>query len=66
MLIRKKLPRAHGLDEPILHANHSRPVTRRDFISTGLMTGPAVVATSSMVALLARSGRAFGQTGPVM
>jgi hypothetical protein len=66
MLIRKKLPRAHGLDEPILHANHSRPVTRRDFISTGLMTGPAVVATSSLVALLARSGRAFGQTGPVM
>jgi hypothetical protein len=55
MLIRKKLPRAHGLDEPILHADHRRPVSRRDFISSGLMTGPAVVAAGGLLALLAKS-----------
>ncbi|HEU4627216.1 MAG TPA: hypothetical protein VFS52_20815 [Steroidobacteraceae bacterium] len=55
MLIRKKLPRAHGLNEPILHADHRRPVTRRDFIASGLLTGPAVVAAGSLLALLAKS-----------
>jgi hypothetical protein len=55
MLIRKKLPRSHGLNEPILHTDHPRPVSRRDFISTGIMTGPAVVAAGSMLTMLARS-----------
>jgi hypothetical protein len=55
MLIRKKLPRAHGLNEPILHSDHRRPVSRRDFISTGILTGPAVVAAGGLLALLARS-----------
>jgi hypothetical protein len=58
MLIRKKLPRAHGVNEPILHSDHRRPVSRRDFISSGIMTGPAVVAASGLLALLARSGKA--------
>jgi hypothetical protein len=53
MIIRKKLPRAHGLNEPILHGDHSRPVTRRDLISTGLMTGPALVAGGGLLSLLA-------------
>ena len=58
MLIRKKLPRAHGLNEPILHADHRPPVSRRDFIATGLMTGPAVVAAGGLLALLAKSPNA--------
>jgi hypothetical protein len=66
MLIRKKLPRAHGLNEPILHGDHPRPVSRRDFISTGIMTGPAVVAASGLLALLARAGKAQGQGAPLM
>ena len=64
MLIRKKLPRAHGLDEPILHSDHSRPVSRRDFISTGIMTGPAVVAAGSLLAMLAKSRAA--QADPLL
>jgi len=56
MLIRKKLPRAHGLDEPILHSDHPRPVTRRDFVASGLITGPAVVAVTGMLGMLARAG----------
>src|SRR6185295_17313473 len=66
MLIRKKLPRAHGLDEPILHADHPRPVSRRDFISNGIMTGPAVVAAGSLLAMLARTGVVRAQTAPTM
>jgi hypothetical protein len=65
MLIRKKLPRAHGLNEPILHDSHKRPVTRRDFIASGLMTGPAVVAGGSLLALLAASRRAGAQVVPL-
>ena len=66
MLIRKKLPRAHGLNEPILHADHSRPVTRRDFISSGLLTGPAVVAAGGLLTLLAKSPSASAALSPAM
>ena len=58
MLIRKKLPRAHGLDEPILHNDHARPVSRRDFVSAGIITGPAVVAATGLLGMLARSRNA--------
>ncbi len=59
MLIRKKLPRAHGPNEPILHSDHRRPVTRRDFISAGLLSGPAVVAASGLLGMLvSRKARA--------
>ncbi len=54
MLIRKKPPRAHALDEPILHRDgHKLPVSRRDFISAGMMTGPAVVAATGLLGLIA-------------
>jgi len=43
MFIRKKPARPHALGEPILHENHKRPTTRRDFISAGLLSAPAVV-----------------------
>jgi hypothetical protein len=59
MLIRTKLPRAHGVDEPILHGNHPRPVTRRDFVSAGLIKGPAVVAVGGLLGMLARSGKLY-------
>ena len=37
--IHKKPPRSHALGEPLLHENHARPRTRRDFIAAGLMSG---------------------------
>src|SRR5438046_4087751 len=43
MLIRKKPPRSHALGEPLLHENHPLPVTRRDFVAAGFLSGPAVV-----------------------
>jgi len=60
MLIRKKMPRPHGLNEPILHRdNHGRPVTRRELISAGLMTGPAVVAATGLLGMLVNPRRAL-------
>src|SRR5262245_15706045 len=54
MRILKKVPRPHGLNEPILHRdNHGRPQTRRDFISAGLLTGPAVVAATGLLSMIA-------------
>ncbi len=66
MLIRKKLPRSHGLNEPIRHeGSHGRPVTRRDFISTGFLSGPAVVlGSSALLGLLGNSRRAYAALPP--
>jgi hypothetical protein len=48
MIIRKKLPRSHKLHEPIRHdGSHPRPVTRRDFLSTGFLGSSAVLVGSS-------------------
>ena len=58
MYILKKSPRTLGLDEPIRHESHKRPVTRRDFIAQGFMTGPAVVAAPSLLAHAHRSDKA--------
>src|ERR1044072_3416528 len=52
MYLLKKSPRTLGLDEPIKHDSHKRPKTRRDFIAQGFMTGPAVIAAPSFLAML--------------
>ncbi len=65
MLIRRKPPRPHGLNEPILHdGSHARPVSRRDFVAAGLMTGPAVVTATGLLGLMA-ARRAGAQTVPL-
>ena len=60
MIIRNKPPRKLGLDEPIRHGSHKRPVTRRDFIAAGFLTGPAVIAGPTIFSLFAnpRAARA--------
>jgi len=58
MYILKKSPRQLGLDEPIKHDSHKRPVSRRDFIAQGFRTGPAVVAGGALLsALMGRPAR---------
>jgi hypothetical protein len=39
----RKIPKGRGLNEPILHTDHVRPVTRRQLLSAGLATGAATV-----------------------
>jgi hypothetical protein len=53
MLIRKQPPRALGLNEPIRHQeSHKRPISRRDLIAAGMMTGPAMVTAGGLLSLL--------------
>ncbi len=58
MIIRKKLPRPHALHEPLLHPDHARPVTRRQFLAAGLMSSQAVVMVPAAIAALLRPGSA--------
>jgi len=60
MYLLKKSPRGLGLNEPIKHESHKRPVTRRDFISQGFLTGPAMVAAPTLLTMLVRSEIAKG------
>jgi hypothetical protein len=62
MLIGKKPPRSHGLNEPLLHENHPRPVTRRDFVSAGFLSGGAVVMAPAWLAGLLKASRANAGT----
>lgn len=45
---RKSLP----LDAPILHEDHKRPVTRREFLGAGMIAGSAAVWTPNLMGLL--------------
>ena len=59
MIIRKNIPKALGLNEPIRHNSHQRPVTRRDFISQGFMTGTATIIATPLLAALLKPGTAY-------
>ena len=58
MLIRKKPPRSHALGEPLRHENHPLPVTRRDFVAAGFLSGPAMVIGPAWLGALLRASRA--------
>jgi hypothetical protein len=53
----RKIPRGRPLDAPILHGDHRRPVTRREMLSAGLLTGAGAVVMPTLAGLL-HSGRA--------
>ncbi|MFT3907660.1 MAG: hypothetical protein QM718_15290 [Steroidobacteraceae bacterium] len=57
MKIRRKGPL--GLNEPLRHPDHRRPLTRRDFIAQGFMTGAATVAGFSALSLFANPRKAY-------
>jgi hypothetical protein len=61
MLIRKKPPRPHAPGEPLLHENHRRPVTRRELLSAGLLSAPAMVMAPAWLAALLKPGTARAQ-----
>lgn len=65
MIIRKAPPRALSLDEPILHRDtHKRPLTRRDFISQGLMGGAATLVAPTVFGLFADPRAAMAALSP--
>ncbi|MGD8567815.1 MAG: general secretion pathway protein GspF [Gammaproteobacteria bacterium] len=60
MVIKQKR-KIHKLDEPILHENHKRPVTRREFLGAGLISGSAMVMGNPLTMAL-MSNPAFAAT----
>ncbi len=48
-----KKPKAPGLNEPLRHADHSRPRTRREFVAQGFMTGAATVLAPTLLGMFA-------------
>lgn len=61
MIIRKPSPRTLGLDEPIRHGSHKRPVTRRDFVAQGFLTGAGTVVGGSVFSLFANPRAAYAE-----
>ncbi|GMR15870.1 MAG: hypothetical protein BMS9Abin31_0164 [Gammaproteobacteria bacterium] len=51
----KKKNRTLHPDEPLLHPDHPRPVTRREFIQQGFISGAGAVIAPSMLGMLASS-----------
>ena len=64
MIIGKKPPRPHALGEPMLHPDHPVPVTRREMLSAGLISGPAMVLGPAWLGGLLKSGRAEAALSP--
>jgi hypothetical protein len=64
MIIRKPSRRTLGLNEPIRHESHKRPVTRRDFISQGFLTGAATVMTGGLLSMFANPRAAYAALSP--
>ncbi len=64
MIIRKGRLRTLGLNEPIRHESHKHPVTRRDFIAQGFMTGAATVMTGGILSLFANPRAAYAALSP--
>jgi hypothetical protein len=64
LIIKSRNKRPLGLNEPLRHESHKKPVTRRDFLAQGFTTGAAtVVAPAVLGALLgARKARAQAVT----
>jgi len=52
MYIMKKTPRPHGKNEPFRHENHPRPITRRQLLGAGFLSGPAVVLAPAWLGAL--------------
>jgi len=53
MRIIRKIPRGLGRYEPLRHADHPRPTTRRQFLAQGFITGGASVLLPSVFSLMA-------------
>lgn len=51
-IIKSKRKRALAPDEPLKHQSHKRPVTRRDFLAQGFITGAATVVAPGILGAL--------------
>jgi len=64
MLIGKKPPRPHAPGEPFRHENHPRPVTRRELLGAGFLSGSAMVLGPAWLGGLLKASRADAALSP--
>jgi len=50
-----------GINDPLLHADHAKPTSRRDFIKQGFISGPAAVVTGGVFGLFNNPRAAFAE-----
>jgi hypothetical protein len=65
LIIKSRKKRPLGLDEPLKHGSHKRPVTRRDFLAQGFLTGSATVIAPSILGAVLGARRAQAQAVPL-
>jgi hypothetical protein len=54
----------HHVDAPLVHDDHDKPMTRRDFISQGLCMGAGAVLGGSVLSMFANPRNAMAQLSP--
>ncbi|MDP5040244.1 MAG: hypothetical protein NWQ26_05165, partial [Paraglaciecola sp.] len=54
-----KTKKHFGLNEPLRHACHSKPISRRDFIAQGFMAGLGTFCSGSVLSLFANPDRNY-------
>ena len=52
-------------DEPLLHQDHHRPKTRRDFIAQGFRAGAGSVVGTSIFSMFAKPNKAFALSSDI-
>lgn len=57
-IIKSQRKRALGLNEPLRHGSHKKPVTRRDFLAQGFTTGAATVVAPAALGMMMNPRRA--------
>jgi hypothetical protein len=65
MYLMKKTPRPHGKNEPFRHENHPRPVTRRQLLGAGFLSGPAFVLAPAWLGALLKPQSAAALDGTI-
>src|SRR5438128_463924 len=65
MYLMKKTPRPHGKNEPFRHENHPRPVTRRQLLGAGFLSGPAIVLAPAWLGGLLKPQSAAALDGTI-
>jgi hypothetical protein len=53
-----KRTKFHGLNQPLLHADHRRPVSRRDFLGQGFRAGTASLLGTSLLGMMGSKAHA--------
>ena len=62
--MKNRRKQALGLNEPLRHADHPRPVTRREFLGQGFVTGSIALAGASAFTLFANPRQAYAALSP--